>query len=142
MVHDNPPGKDFYNWTARCMSAGLIYNPYKVFTIYRINLFIYVILFRIRDILKAFETIFQVDWNPDRPDSCSTSEISLCRLGDLTRHGTIKIAGRKLYRELTRELFTDTILPLSGPNSLFGKSLVIYDDHGPVARGERLACSM
>lgn len=30
-IHDLPPGKDFYNWTARCMSAGGVYNPYKVF---------------------------------------------------------------------------------------------------------------
>lgn len=29
-IHDTPPGKDFYNWTARCLSAGAIYNPYKV----------------------------------------------------------------------------------------------------------------
>lgn len=29
-IHENPPGKDFYNWTARCLSAGSIYNPYKV----------------------------------------------------------------------------------------------------------------
>ncbi|XP_011706613.1 PREDICTED: uncharacterized protein LOC105461808 [Wasmannia auropunctata] len=34
------------------------------------------------------------------------------------------------------------MLSLSGPHSLFGKSLVIYDDHGPVARGDRLACSI
>lgn len=30
MVHDNPPGKDFYNWTGRCLSAGSPYNPHKV----------------------------------------------------------------------------------------------------------------
>lgn len=84
---------------------------------------------------------FQVDWNPDKP--CSISEISLCRLGDLTRHGALEIAGRKLdASRLTRRLFTDMMLPLSGSHSLFGKSLVIYDDHGPVARGDRLACSM
>lgn len=29
-IHHHPPGKDFYNWTARCISAGDIYNPYKV----------------------------------------------------------------------------------------------------------------
>lgn len=29
-VHDNVPGRDFYNWTMRCVSAGGHYNPYKV----------------------------------------------------------------------------------------------------------------
>ncbi|XP_020297647.1 uncharacterized protein LOC109862119 isoform X2 [Pseudomyrmex gracilis] len=110
MVHDNPVGKDFYNWTARCLSAGSPYNPYKV------------------------------EWSPS--SSCLVSETSLCRLGDLTRHGTLEIVGKKVNAsELTRKLFTDTMLPLSGHHTLFGKSLVIYDDHGPVARGDRLACS-
>lgn len=85
--------------------------------------------------------IFQVEWKSD--SSCFIEEVSLCRLGDLTRHGTLEIAGRKANAsELTRKLFTDTMLPLSGSRTLFGKSLVIYDDHGPVARGDRLACSM
>lgn len=29
-IHDFPPGKDFYNWTGRCLSAGPVYNPHKV----------------------------------------------------------------------------------------------------------------
>lgn len=29
-LHDKAPGKDFYNWTARCISAGPIFNPHKV----------------------------------------------------------------------------------------------------------------
>lgn len=29
-VYDDPPGRDFYNWTMRCVSAGQRYNPYKV----------------------------------------------------------------------------------------------------------------
>lgn len=29
-IHHHPPGKDFYNWTARCLSTGDVYNPYKV----------------------------------------------------------------------------------------------------------------
>lgn len=64
-------------------------------------------------------------------------------MGDIgNRVGTLSIAGRKLYRSITRAVHTDRFLPLSGHNSIFGKSLVIYDDFGPVARGERLACSM
>ena len=113
MIHDNPPGTDYYNWTGRCLSAGEPHNPYKV------------------------------EWNSNYSEYCSTTEITLCRVGDLTRHGRINIAGRKLYGSLlTRKLFTDTVLSLSGPNSILGKSLVIYDDNGPRARGERLACSI
>lgn len=67
----------------------------------------------------------------------------MCRLGDLVnRLGTLSIAGRKVERDISRKMFTDTNLPLSGHNNILGKSLVIYDDFGPVARGERLACSM
>lgn len=29
-IHVEPPGKDFYNWTGRCLSTGQIYNPYNV----------------------------------------------------------------------------------------------------------------
>lgn len=29
-IHHEPPGKDFYNWTERCLSAGHVYNPFKV----------------------------------------------------------------------------------------------------------------
>lgn len=29
-IHELPPGKDFYNWTGRCLSSGPVYNPYKV----------------------------------------------------------------------------------------------------------------
>ncbi|XP_044594717.1 uncharacterized protein LOC123272119 isoform X2 [Cotesia glomerata] len=113
MIHDHPPGSDYYNWTARCLSAGSPYNPHKI------------------------------EWDPKHPERCSMNEITLCRLGDLTRHGMLNIAGRKLDGpRITRKLFTDSSLPLSGSHSILGKSLVIYDDHGPVARGERFACTM
>ncbi|XP_012281553.1 uncharacterized protein LOC105700357 [Orussus abietinus] len=112
MIHDDPPGKDYYNWTGRCLSAGGPYDPYKV------NL------------------------DPDHPERCTSEEVTLCRLGDLSRHGTLEIAGTKLRGpQVSRRLFTDSMLPLAGSSSILGKSLVIYDDHGPVARGERLACS-
>ena len=31
-VHLDPPGRDFYNWTMRCVSAGARFNPFKVRT--------------------------------------------------------------------------------------------------------------
>lgn len=58
------------------------------------------------------------------------------------RFTTISIAGSKRFRSISRTLFTDQFLSLSGHNSILGKSLVIYDDFGPTARGERLGCSM
>lgn len=66
-----------------------------------------------------------------------------CRVGALSeRLGYISIAGRKSQNlVITRKLFTDSHLPLSGPNSIIGRSFVIYDDNGPKARGDRLACS-
>lgn len=29
-IHHDAPGKDFYNWTGRCLSTHQVYNPYKV----------------------------------------------------------------------------------------------------------------
>lgn len=29
-IHNNPPGKDFYDWQGRCLSTNQVYNPYKV----------------------------------------------------------------------------------------------------------------
>jgi Cu/Zn superoxide dismutase len=29
-VHDDMPGRDYYNWTGRCLSAGDTFNPYQV----------------------------------------------------------------------------------------------------------------
>lgn len=60
-----------------------------------------------------------------------------------SRHGMLSVAGKKRDSiKLTRRLFTDSSIALAGKYSVMRKSLVIYDDHGPVARGERMACSM
>lgn len=74
---------------------------------------------------------------------CDSGSNLACRLGDLSgRLGHLSIAGsRKNYQMISRKIFTDGNLPLSGGNSIIGKSLVIYDDYGPLARGDRLACS-
>jgi hypothetical protein len=114
-INLHPPGKDFYSWQNRCISTGDIFNPYKV-----------------SFDMKA----------PEK--TCSLEKSELCRLGDLgSRTGTLSIAGRKADAlSYSRKIFTDTNLPLSGFSSIIGKSIVIFDDFGPVARGERLGCSV
>lgn len=100
-IHVNEPGKDYFNWTARCVSAGPVFNPFMVNT------------------TREAENV----------------------IGDLSaRHQNIVISGAKKLIKESRLLFTDKLL-LSGRHSVMGKSLVIFDDHGPKARGDRLACS-
>ncbi|KAJ8968153.1 hypothetical protein NQ314_002407, partial [Rhamnusium bicolor] len=113
-IHEFPPGKDFYNWTGRCLSAGKIFNPYKV------------------------------DYENTTSEQCSMDTIGLCRIGDLsTRQGTLEISGKIADSDkISRKLWTDPLLPLTGHHSVLGKSFLLYDDHGPKARGERLACSI
>lgn len=114
-IHSSAPGKDFYDWQDRCISTGQVFNPYKV------------------------------SWgNRSFEDYCKPHLPTMCPLGALdTRVGALAIAGSKQNGlQLSRLMFTDTNLPLSGRHSIIGKSLVIYDDFGPKARGERLACSM
>lgn len=111
-IHQNAAGADFYNWTARCLSAGPTFNPFKVFTL-------------------------------EKESLCYPDRVDRCELGDLsTRHSTILAVGSKENMILkTRRLFTDNNLPLSGPGGIVGRSLVIYHENGPKARGERLACT-
>lgn len=73
---------------------------------------------------------------------CSRS-LKYCSVGDLSsRLNSLSIAGNKLNSiSKSRLMFVDESMSLFGINSIFGKSLVIYDDHGPQARGDRLACS-
>lgn len=131
-IHHDAPGKDFYNWTGRCLSTHHVYNPYKVSFFHNIFAFVF------------HKPCSQVTFDEKGPDkTCDSTYRESCRLGDLVnRLGSLSIAGKKLYRSMSRTFFTDRSLPLSGHASIFGKSLVIYDDFGPKARGERLACSM
>ncbi|KAI8423349.1 hypothetical protein MSG28_014359 [Choristoneura fumiferana] len=86
------------------------------------------------------------EWDPRalRQSDAYCARPPLCRLGDLaTRHGTLAVAGRKRdAARLTRRQFTDTVLALTGRRSALRRSLLILDDHGPVARGDRMACSI
>ncbi|XP_055616039.1 uncharacterized protein LOC129762078 [Toxorhynchites rutilus septentrionalis] len=111
----DPPGKDFYDWQNRCVSTGAFYNPHGV------------------------SLVSGQNWE----EQCTTHSHELCRLGDLSnRLGTLEIAGsKKDAQRISRKMFVDPNLPLSGHASIIGRSIVIFDDHGPKARGERLACS-
>lgn len=82
-------------------------------------------------------------FSADNPfHTCTREYGASCRLGDLSnRIGTLTIAGSKKQRSVARQIFTDGWIPLRGYNSIIGKSLVIYDDFGPKARGDRLACA-
>jgi len=73
---------------------------------------------------------------------CSKS-LKYCSVGDLSsRLNSLSIAGNKLNAiGVSRYMFVDEYMSLFGINSIIGKSLVIYGDHGPEARGDRLACS-
>lgn len=114
-IHERAPGADYYNWTGRCLSAGKVYDPHGV------------------DIDMRHPELY-----------CRRGLEGMCRIGDLnTRHGMFSIAGRKRDgARLSRRVFTDNVIGLSGRSSIMRKSLVFYDDHGPVARGERMACSI
>lgn len=82
--------------------------------------------------------------NKSNVEQCSIASIGLCRVGDLgKRQGNLDISGKIADSDrISRKFWTDPLVPLTGHLSVMGKSLVLYDDHGPKARGERLACSM
>nr|BBG74654.1 superoxide dismutase 6 [Tribolium castaneum] len=83
-------------------------------------------------------------YNPYKIDALDACTGGLCRVGDLTaRLGTIEISGKIADSDrVSRTMWTDPFVPLTGQFSVLGKSLVVYDDFGPKARGERLACSI
>ncbi|KAI5714037.1 hypothetical protein M8J76_009978 [Diaphorina citri] len=113
-INANPPGKDFYNWTARCVSAGGYLDPHQVYT-----------------------------FNAKNESLCAHAK-HWCQSGDIsTRLGRlINIAGEKSQNDrIARQVFYDRFIPLSGAGAVLGKSFVLYDDYGPKARGDRLACS-
>lgn len=55
--------------------------------------------------------------------------------------GTLTIAGSRKNSFLSRKLFTNSKLALSGANNIIGKSLVIYYDLDTRNRGDRFACT-
>ena len=112
-VHTDIPGKDYFNWTGRCLSAKGHFNPYQV---------------------SKDENIYNECRNEHLPYKCE--------LGDLfNKLGALSVAGKKKNIRDTVKFFTDVNLPLSGPNSIVGHSIVIHDDHAPEHRGDRMACT-
>jgi Cu/Zn superoxide dismutase len=110
-IHVNPTGRDFYNWSRRCNSVGEEYNP------------------------------FEVGHDVAKNSKCSLENPLRCSVGDLTsKSRRISISAFKGATQ-AKLFFTDLLLPLSGPASIIGRSLVIHDDHGPSVRGDRLACT-
>ncbi|CAG9134498.1 unnamed protein product [Plutella xylostella] len=100
---------------------------------------------RLRRNTHILNILYSVLNNPSSPQylKCKFSFLCSHSQGRALRHGNLAVAGRKIFSlQLTRRLFTDSIISLSGKHSIMRKSLVIYDDHGPVARGERMACSI
>jgi len=110
-VHQLVPGKDFFNWTGRCLSAGGHYNPHQVS-------------------LESYK-------------DCSDEKRHMrCEVGDLVNKlGLLNVAGRKRDIKDTIKFFTDSNLPLSGPHSIVGRSILIHDDNAPEHRGDRMACT-
>ena len=112
-VHNNIPGRDFFNWTGRCLSAGGHFNPYKI------------------------------DLEPRAYSECSNEHLPhRCEVGDLYhKHESLKVSGRKRDSGHSVKFFTDSNLPLSGPHTIIGRSITIHDDFAPQHRGNRMACT-
>lgn len=112
-IHGGVAGADFYNWTKRCASAGEQFNP------------------------------FEVGDEMGKTAKCSIDNPLRCPIGDLTSKSG-KMLSISSYRgsRNVKLFYTDTILPLSGPASIIGRSLVIHDDNAPMIRGRRMACTV
>uniref|UniRef100_T1J9S4 Uncharacterized protein n=1 Tax=Strigamia maritima TaxID=126957 RepID=T1J9S4_STRMM len=112
LIFGNRVGRDFLNWTKRCESAGNIYNPTSV------------------NLVSKSQT------------NCGGNTFR-CALGDLSRKaGRLKIGARRSSLPLTRLFHVDVHLPLSGPNSIIGRTLAILDDFAPAFRGNRMSCAV
>lgn len=117
LVHVKPAMADFYNWSERCQSTGEVFDP-----------------------LQASIGIS----NEAYVKQCSSSKLKeplKCKAGDTGLKSNVKIFLPIDPKEKKRKFYSDPFLPLSGPNSIIGRSVVIYDDNSPAQRGNRLACA-
>jgi len=110
-VHNEIPGKDFFNWTGRCLSAGGHFNPYRI---------------------SKEDGVYQC--SRDGAGGCEVGDLE-------HKHAHLAVAGRVRDIPGTKAFFTDSNLPLSGEASIVGRSIVIHDDKAPVHRGNRMACT-
>lgn len=107
-----PPGRDFYNWSRRCNSVGDEFNPFEV-----------------------------GDDMSNKNPKCSPDNAVRCAVGDLTsKSRRISISAFRGSRPV-KLFYQDLLLPLSGPHSVIGRSIVVHDEKGPSVRGNRLACA-
>ena len=80
---------------------------------------------------------YDVDLGGDYASQCRSNKQVRCELGDLSgKHGKLNI--RTASGQKTKYFFTDIQLPLSGPQSIVGKSIVIHNNTHP---SERLGCA-
>ncbi|XP_078358914.1 uncharacterized protein LOC144643511 isoform X1 [Oculina patagonica] len=73
-------------------------------------------------------------FNPDNTEgqNCSQKRQDNCSIGDLTsKHGNITVSMATMSQSKTKAAFTDTNLPLSGANSVIGKSIVLFSSSDP-----------
>lgn len=117
MIHLKPTQADFYNWSERCNSVGDVFDP-----------------------LQLSSGISNDAYNKQCRSSLSQEPLR-CKVGDTATKSSIKISLPIDYQDRIRLFYSDMFLPLSGPHSIVGKSMVIYDESSPVQRGNRLACS-
>lgn len=110
-IHEKFPSLDFYNWSARCVSTGDVFNPYKIGT-----------------------TRNYKDCTANNPLRCVVGDLTT----KSDHH--LNIAGYRGSKEV-KYFYTDLLLPLSGQASVIGRSLVLFDENGPKQRGDRLGCT-
>ena len=116
-IHSAPTQGDFYNWSQRCQSAGDPFDPSQ--SAVGLNGEAYA-----RQCLAGL-----------------ANEPLRCRLGDLSLKSGLQLELASLPENRRRLFYVDPYLPLSGPHSIVGRSLVVYDEQAPLQRGPRLACA-
>lgn len=117
LVHLKPAMADFYNWSERCFSAGEVYDP-----------------------IQASIGLSNEVYSRQCQNSMLNEPLR-CRSGDTSLKSGFKLTLPISHLERERHFYTDLFLPLAGPNSILGRSVVIYDEQAPTQRGNRLACS-
>ncbi|XP_068745220.1 uncharacterized protein [Montipora capricornis] len=86
---------------------------------------------------KTLGELFDPENSQD--ENCNEEMHENCSIGNLaSKHGTITISLASTRRSSTKAAFTDSNLPLTGPNSVIGKSIVLFPVNNP---GKPIACA-